>query len=101
MKTLFFTLAFLGAVTFTVQAQTYTNPNNRNTGGNFQRNELNPSNSIGDGSFNPLDLIHNANFYRGRNSSQFQEDTQEGLNKQAEEFKRRQQEQLQQNNTQP
>lgn len=93
MKTLLLTLGFLSALTFGVQAQSTVNTST----GAYQNNELNPSSSgIGDGSFNPFNLIHNANFNRGRDSVQFQQDTQDGINKQAEEFKRLQQQQIQQ-----
>lgn len=48
-------------------------------------------------SFNPINLIHNMNLRRSRDGSEFQDDTQNNLNNAAEEFKRMQQEQLQQN----
>jgi hypothetical protein len=53
------------------------------TGGNFGNN------------FNPMDLIHNSNFRRSRNSAEFQEDTQTELQNAADEFKRQQQERIQ------
>ncbi|NCR46563.1 MAG: hypothetical protein GPJ09_22030 [Microcystis aeruginosa SX13-01] len=46
------------------------------------------------GGFNPLDLIHNSNFRRSRDGSEFQEDTRNNINEAAEEFKRKQREQL-------
>lgn len=41
-------------------------------------------------SFNPMDLIHNSNFRRSRNTSEFQEDTQTDLQNAADKFKRQQ-----------
>ncbi len=79
------------------QAQTY-NPSQSTT---FQRNEKDASglnSGVIDG-FNPLDLIHNSNFQR-RSASDFQEDSNEEINKAAEEFKRRQLQQLQNTNQQ-
>ena len=46
-----------------------------------------------------MNLIHNANFNRGRDASQFQDDSRDVLDKKAEEFKRLQQQQLQQNSS--
>jgi hypothetical protein len=39
-------------------------------------------------------LIHNSNFRRSRDGSEFQEDTRNNINQAAEEFKRKQREQL-------
>jgi DNA anti-recombination protein RmuC len=61
----------------------------------FQSNEQNV-NGFGNSGFDPLSLIHNANFSRSRNSSDFADDTNQSLNKAAQEFKRQQQQQLQQ-----
>ncbi|MGK7943101.1 MAG: hypothetical protein AB4058_01360 [Microcystaceae cyanobacterium] len=66
-----------------------------NTDGNFQKNEVD---SMGEstfgGGFDPMQLIHNANFRRGRNGAEFAEDTRNGLNDAAEEFKRLQQQRM-------
>lgn len=63
--------------------------------GTYQTNEQsNFGSSFGD-SFNPFDLIHQANFDRGRNMVDFQQDSQVNINNAAEEFKRLQQERLQ------
>jgi hypothetical protein len=61
----------------------------------YQKNERSADGSDGLGGFNPLDLIHNTNFRRSRDGSEFQEDTQNNINEAAEEFKRKQREQLQ------
>ncbi len=65
----------------------------------FQQNEVNPNNyGLGNG-FDPMSLIHNANLSRGRNFEDFVDDTNQNLNKAAEDFKRQQQQQLQQGST--
>jgi hypothetical protein len=61
----------------------------------YQNNERSTDGSDGLGGFNPLDLIHNTNFRRSRDGSEFQEDTRNNINEAAEEFKRKQREQLQ------
>ena len=61
----------------------------------YQSNEQNV-NGLGSSGFDPLSLIHNANFSRSRTSSDFADDTYQNLNKAAQEFKRQQQLQLQQ-----
>jgi hypothetical protein len=94
MKTMLLTLGFLGFCSLPTLAEPY----NGTTTGDFQKNEVNPaSGGLGDGSFNPMNLIHNANFNRGRDASQFQDDSRDVLDKKAAEFKRLQQQQLQQN----
>ncbi len=69
-------------------------------GGEYQKNEQSAtqSSSFGNG-FNPLDLIHNANFRRSRGAQEFVEDTQNGITNEAEKFKRLQQQRLQQQNS--
>ena len=47
-------------------------------------------------SFNPLDLIHRANLSTGRNTEEFSEESQQNLNNAADQFKRQQQERLNQ-----
>jgi len=60
----------------------------------YQSNELDPTKGAFSG-FDPMSLIHNANLSRSRDGSTFAEDTQNSLNKAAENFKRQQQLQLQ------
>lgn len=60
----------------------------------YQKNERSSDGSDGLGGFNPLDLIHNTNFRRSRDGAEFQEDTRNNINEAAEEFKRKQREQL-------
>lgn len=71
-------------------AQTY-NPDE-----NTQPNEesINGTSTFGN-SFKPLDIIHRANLGRGRDMSEFNQDSQDNLNDAATEFKRLQQERLQ------
>jgi hypothetical protein len=58
-------------------------------------NEVNSTSPLGNG-LNLNDLMHNANFSRSRNSSEFADDTQRKLKKAADEFKQMQLQQLQQ-----
>ena len=60
----------------------------------YQKNERSSDGRDSLGGFNPLDLIHNSNFRRSRDGSEFQEDTRNNINQAAEEFKRKQREQL-------
>jgi hypothetical protein len=66
-----------------------------NTDGNFQKNEVDSmgESTFGSG-FDPMQMIHNANFRRSRNGAEFAEDTQNNLNNAAEEFKRLQQQRI-------
>lgn len=67
----------------------------------FQSNEKSPL--YGDG-INPLDLIHNANLLNNRSASDFAEDTNNNLDKAADDFKKQQLErmrQMQQESTSP
>lgn len=59
----------------------------------FQSNEQNPL--YGDG-INPMDLIHNANLLNNRSAYDFQEDTNNNINKAADDFKKQQLERMQQ-----
>ncbi len=61
----------------------------------FQNNEQDGNYGELGNIFNPLDLIHRANLGRSRNAGDFAEDTQTGLNRAAEDFKKLQQQQLQ------
>lgn len=60
----------------------------------YQKNERSSDGRDALGGFNPLDLIHNSNFRRSRDGAEFQEDTRNNINEAAEEFKRKQREQL-------
>jgi hypothetical protein len=84
--TLLGTVVFIGSAV--AQSQNPTQPN-------YQSNERSTTGDSTLGNFNPLQLIHNANFQRSRGSSEFQEDSQMNINQAAEEFKRKQREQLQ------
>jgi hypothetical protein len=57
----------------------------------FQSNEQNPL--YGDG-INPLQLIHNANFFNSRSGSEFMEDTNQNLDRATQDFKKQQQERM-------
>lgn len=54
----------------------------------FQSNEKNPLH--GEGNFNPLDFIHNANLLNNRSGADFWNDTNENLDDAAAEFKKQQ-----------
>ena len=63
----------------------------------YQENEYDSmgSSSFGN-SFNPLDLIHRANLSTDRSTEEFSEESQQNLNNAADQFKRQQQERLNQ-----
>lgn len=85
---------FIGLGFLTESSMAQINPNDRG----FQENEQDPMTGGTFGNdFNPMDFIHNANFRRSRNSSEFQDDTQSELQNAAEKFKRQQQESIQNN----
>jgi hypothetical protein len=56
----------------------------------YQNSEQDPNKGAFSG-FDPASLIHNANLSRSRNGVDFAEDTQQNLNKAANDFKRQQQ----------
>ncbi len=90
-------LITFGIINIPVQAQNI----NDNQPDTFQSNEVNPL--YGESGFNPLDLIHNANFCRNRTSADFAEDTNKNLDTAADDFKKQQLQRLiemqQQNDT--
>ncbi|MFM1843778.1 MAG: hypothetical protein RLZZ490_2521 [Cyanobacteriota bacterium] len=62
----------------------------------FNANEVDPTKQgLGNG-FDPMSLIHNANLSRSRNGVDFAEDTQRTLNEAADQFKKLQQQRLEQ-----
>lgn len=68
--------------------------------GAYQSNEEDPmSGTLG--GIDPIDLIHNANLSTGRNAEEFNQDTQLQIQNSAEEFRRLQQERMQQDNSTP
>jgi hypothetical protein len=77
------------------------NPINNRADETYQNNEQNVTggNIGGSGGFNAFDLIHRANMSRGRTMGEFQQETESGITNAAEEFKRQQNERLQ--NQQP
>jgi hypothetical protein len=80
----------LGLITIThnsVNAQSINNQQPQP----FQSNEKNPL--YGDG-INPLDLIHNANFFNSRNGADFAEDTNSNIDSAAKDFKQQQQKRM-------
>lgn len=87
-STLFTTLTItLGFISF---SQNYVNAQNINNQQPqpYQSNEVNPM--YGTSGFNPMQLIHNANFLNGRNGDEFAEDTNKNINSAAEDFKQQQ-----------
>ncbi|AFY77686.1 MAG: hypothetical protein IGR93_02900 [Hydrococcus sp. C42_A2020_068] len=80
-------------------AQSVNSMDNRDRDG-YQSNEQNVlGGNIGSGSFDAFDLIHRANTNRGRSMGEFQQETDSGIRNAADEFKRQQNERLQ--NRQP
>lgn len=72
---------------------------NNSDGANFQPNEYDTL--TGPSGLNPMDFIHRANFGTMRDSQQFQNDTNQQINDAAADFKRQQQEQLQNQSPSP
>lgn len=66
----------------------------------YQSNEKDTM-SGGIGGFDPIDLIHNANLSTGRNADEFSEESQTQIKDSAAEFRRIQQERMQEQNTVP
>lgn len=60
----------------------------------FQSNEQNPL--YGDSGFNPMDLIHNANFFNNRTGADFADDTNKNIDTAASDFKKQQLQRLMQ-----
>jgi len=81
------TMGLMGVLSPSTHAQSNINRQNEP----FQTNERNPF--YGDG-INPLDIIHNANFFNSRSGSQFAEDTDNNINSAAESFKQQQQQRM-------
>jgi hypothetical protein len=79
------TLGFIGFSQNTTHAQSITNNQQPQP---FQSNEVNPM--YGTSGFNPMQLIHNANFLNGRNQNDFAEDTNKNIDNAAEDFKQQQ-----------
>ncbi|WP_267383701.1 hypothetical protein [Cyanobacterium sp. uoEpiScrs1] len=61
----------------------------------YQNREQDPAGELGN-IFNPMNLMHRSNLERSRNAGDFAEDTNNNLNKAAQEFKLIQQRKLQQ-----
>jgi hypothetical protein len=77
----------LGLITITHNSVNAQGINNNGQPQPFQSNEKNPL--YGDG-INPMDLIHNANFFNSRNGEDFAEDTNRNLDSAADDFKQQQ-----------
>ncbi|WP_119260270.1 hypothetical protein [cyanobacterium endosymbiont of Rhopalodia gibberula] len=95
LKQLFCVLIGLGTVNgipriILAQSVDVINEENR-----YQSNEQDPAGELGN-IFNPMDLMHRSNLQRSRNAGDFAEDTNNNLNKAAQEFKLIQQRRLQQ-----
>ncbi|MGI0480437.1 hypothetical protein ACN4EE_06570 [Geminocystis sp. CENA526] len=54
----------------------------------FQSNEVNPMH--GTSGFNPMQLIHNANFFNSRTGEEFVEDTNKNIDSAAQDFRQQQ-----------
>lgn len=79
------TVGFIGFSQNYVKAQGVTNNQQPQP---YQNNEVNPL--YGTSGFNPMQLIHNANFMNGRNGLEFAEDADKNINSAAEDFKQQQ-----------
>lgn len=89
---------FLGAIALTdVSFAQSVNPIDNRERDGYQTNEQNNLGGSlgGDSSFNAFDLIHRANMNRGRNMGEFDQDTNNGIQNAAEEFKRQRNQQMQ------
>ena len=78
------TLGFINVFDISVNAQNA----NFNEQEPFQQNEQNPL--YGGSNFNPMDLIHNANFFNSRSGADFAEDTNKNIDSAADDFKKQQ-----------
>ena len=92
------TLGLSIACTLSLITPTLAQDNDQN--GNYQSNEKD-SMSGTLGGIDPIDLIHNANLSNGRSSEEFNKDSQTQIQNSAEEFRRLQQERMQQDNSTP
>lgn len=106
MKKEILTLTFTLGTTFGIFTSNLTPVfaqlnNSQNPETQFQKNEVGNNESTFGNGFSPLDLIHNSNMRRSRDSGQFAEDTNTGLNQAADKFKRLQQERMQNQPTNP
>ena len=90
-------LGTLGGIPQIILAQSIDVINEDNS---YQSNEEDPAGEFGD-IFNPMDLMHRSNLQRSRNAGDFAEDTNNNLNKAAQEFKLLQQRRLQQESPEP
>jgi hypothetical protein len=77
-----------------VNPQSVNPMDNRDRDG-YQSNEQNALGGSFGNSFDAFDLIHRANMNRGRSAGEFQQDTDSGIRNAADEFKRQQNERLQ------
>ena len=90
-------LGAIAVLPHTALAQTqYQGDNNTQQPAPYQNSEQDPMKSMMGGALNPLDLMHRAQTGRSRNGSDFADDTQQSLSKAAANFKKMQQQQLQQ-----
>jgi hypothetical protein len=92
IKPIFTLTITLGLILMAAPAN-YAQPVNQKQPDPFQSNEQNPL--YGNG-INPLDLIHNANLLNSRSAQDFIEDTNENLDKAADDFKKLQLQRMQQ-----
>ncbi|MBR8829434.1 MAG: hypothetical protein DSM107014_16315 [Gomphosphaeria aponina SAG 52.96 = DSM 107014] len=101
LKTL--TLSLGTVLTILASLGQFTLAQSVNQQDNYQSNEVDSfsGSSLGNGSLNPLDLIHRANLSNGRSVDEFTQDSSANINDAATEFKRKQQEQLQNQQQQP
>ena len=90
-------LGALGGIPRIMLAQSVDVINEEN---GYQGNEQEPAGELGN-IFNPMNLMHRSNLQRSRNAGDFAEDTNNNLNKAAQEFKLIQQRRLQPESSEP
>jgi hypothetical protein len=89
------TTVALGQSALAQQSPQAVNPIDNRERDTYQSNEQDPMSGAFGGSFNAFDLIHRANMSRGRTMGEFQQESDSGIRNAAEDFKRQQNERLQ------
>lgn len=91
-------IAFLGQAAF---AQQSVNGMDNQERSEYQNNEQDSMNGSFGNSFNAMDIIHRARMNRGRSMGDFEQETNTGIRNAADDFKRQQNERLQNQQQQP
>jgi hypothetical protein len=91
-------IAFLGQAAFAQQS--VNGMDNRDEPG-YQTNERDQMSGSFGNSFNAMDIIHRARMNRGRTMGDFEQETNTGIRNAADDFKRQQNERIQNQQQQP